>query len=66
MTKSRNIGRGGARKGAGRNVTTNSTSTRFSLSEENAQKVGKWKELGFKNKSEFINTCISVFVEALK
>jgi hypothetical protein len=65
MTRSKGIGRGGARKGAGRNVSTNSTSIRFSLSEENAPKVAKWQELGFNNKSEFINTCISVFVEAL-
>jgi len=65
MTKSRNIGRGGARKGAGRNQV-NSTSIRFSLSQENAPKVARWQELGFKNKSDFINTCISVFMASLK
>jgi hypothetical protein len=55
----------GARKGAGRNKV-NSTSIRFSLSQENAPKVAKWQELGFKNKSDFINTCISVFMASLK
>lgn len=65
MTKSRGIGRGGARNKSGRKEI-NSISTRFSLHEANVPKLAKWKELGFKNKSDFINICISVFVESIK
>jgi len=51
MTKSRNIGRGGARKGAGKAKTF----FRFKATLENLPKINRWKELGFSSLDEFIN-----------
>jgi hypothetical protein len=51
MTKSRNIGRGGARPNTGKVKTF----FRFKAIPENLPKINQWEELGFSSLDEFIN-----------
>ena len=51
MTKSRGIGRGGARPNAGKPKTV----FRFKATLENLPKINQWKDLGFSSLDEFIN-----------
>jgi hypothetical protein len=54
MTKSRNIGRGGARKGAGKVKTV----FRFKAISENLPLLKNWEELGYESLDDLINQAI--------
>lgn len=57
MTKSRGIGRGGARKGAGRKAIY----CKFVPSLNVIPLLSKWEELGYKSQDELINTALTLF-----
>ena len=57
MTKSRNIGRGGARKGAGRKAIY----CKFIPNPTTALILSKWQELGYESQDDMINFAITRF-----
>jgi hypothetical protein len=62
MTKSRNIGRGGARKGAGKVKTF----FRFKAIPDNLPLLNKWQELGYKSQDDLINFALAVVANQLQ
>jgi hypothetical protein len=62
MTKSRNIGRGGARKGAGRRPNRKLS---FEPIPENLPLLAKWESLGYKSQDDLINFCLAVVAKEI-
>jgi hypothetical protein len=61
MTKSRNIGRGGARKGAGRK----SIYCKFIPSLNTIPLLNKWQELGYESQDDLINFALTVVAKEI-
>lgn len=57
MTKSKGIGRGGARQGAGRKAIY----CKFTPNPEATLILSKWQELGYASQDEMINFAITRF-----
>ena len=61
MTNSRNIGRGGARKGAGRKAIY----CKFIPSLSVIPLLNKWQELGYETQDDLINFALAVVAKEL-
>ena len=62
MTKSRNIGRGGARKGAGRKPIYR----KFIPNPTAALILNKWQDLGYESQDDLINFALAVIAKELQ
>jgi hypothetical protein len=62
MTKSKGIGRGGARKGAGRK----SIYCKFIPSLNVIPLLNKWEDLGYKSQEELINFALAVIAKNIE
>ena len=69
MTKSKNIGRGGARKGSGYKSPVSDEETArlgVTIDKDLAQKLNQyWKAAGYKTRSHFIQFCIKVILKEI-
>lgn len=62
MTKSKGIGRGGARPNTGKVKTV----FRFKATLENLPLLNRWQELGYDSQEELINTALTLMARQLK
>jgi hypothetical protein len=62
MTKSRNIGRGGARPNTGKVKTV----FRFKATLANLPLLNRWQELGYESRDDLINFALAVVANQLK
>lgn len=62
MTKSKGIGRGGARPNTGKTKTF----FRFKATLENLPLLNRWQELGYESRDDLINFALAVVANQLK
>jgi hypothetical protein len=62
MTKSKGIGRGGARQNAGRKPNRKLS---FEPIPENLPLLAKWESLGYKSQDDLINFCLAVVAKEI-